>query len=116
MAWTKLELRFGGVVCGYESPIALQLRISRLSESRRSTKLFGLLHPEENAGLRLRSGFLLEPEQSTSVIVVHHPAAKLFVARQPRQPAPCGPASFQHDSKIRLWRLPDEFAHADYLP
>src|SRR6266403_4272019 len=44
------------------------------------TKLFALLHPEENVGVRLTTGFLLEPEQSTSAIVVHHPAAKYFVA------------------------------------
>jgi 5-methyltetrahydrofolate--homocysteine methyltransferase len=44
------------------------------------TKLFSLLHPEENIGVRLTTGFLLEPEQSTSAIVVHHPAAKYFVA------------------------------------
>jgi 5-methyltetrahydrofolate--homocysteine methyltransferase len=43
------------------------------------SKLFRLLHPEENVGVRLTSGFLLEPEQSTSAIVVHHPAAKYFV-------------------------------------
>ncbi|MBZ5549753.1 MAG: methionine synthase [Acidobacteriia bacterium] len=43
------------------------------------TKLFALLKPEENVGVRLTSGFLLEPEQSTSAIVVHHPAAKYFV-------------------------------------
>jgi 5-methyltetrahydrofolate--homocysteine methyltransferase len=44
------------------------------------TKLFALLHPEENVGVRLTTGFLLEPEQSTSAIIVHHPAAKYFVA------------------------------------
>ncbi|HEY6769066.1 MAG TPA: vitamin B12 dependent-methionine synthase activation domain-containing protein, partial [Candidatus Sulfotelmatobacter sp.] len=43
------------------------------------TKLFTLLKPEENIGVRLTSGFLLEPEQSTSAIVVHHPGAKYFV-------------------------------------
>ena len=42
-------------------------------------KLFALLHPEENVGVHLTSGFLLEPEQSTSAIVVHHPGAKYFV-------------------------------------
>ena len=42
-------------------------------------KLFALLKPEENVGVRLTSGFLLEPEQSTSAIVVHHPGAKYFV-------------------------------------
>jgi len=43
------------------------------------TKLFTLLKPEENVGVRLTSGFLLEPEQSTSAIVAHHPGAKYFV-------------------------------------
>jgi 5-methyltetrahydrofolate--homocysteine methyltransferase len=43
------------------------------------TKLFALLRPEENIGVRLTSTFLLEPEQSTSAIVVHHPGAKYFV-------------------------------------
>src|SRR5579883_1089662 len=43
------------------------------------TKLFALLEPEENVGVKLTTGFLLEPEQSTSAIVVHHPAAKYFV-------------------------------------
>jgi 5-methyltetrahydrofolate--homocysteine methyltransferase len=43
------------------------------------TKLFQLLKPEENVGVHLTSGFLLEPEQSTSAIVVHHPEAKYFV-------------------------------------
>ena len=43
------------------------------------TKLFALLHPEENVGVRLTTGFLLEPEQSTSAIVAHHPGAKYFV-------------------------------------
>jgi len=43
------------------------------------TKLFSLLRPEENVGVRLTSTYLLEPEQSTSAIVVHHPGAKYFV-------------------------------------
>ncbi len=43
------------------------------------TKLFALLKPEESVGVRLTSAFLLEPEQSTSAIIVHHPAAKYFV-------------------------------------
>jgi 5-methyltetrahydrofolate--homocysteine methyltransferase len=44
------------------------------------TKLFKLLHPEEAIGVKLTTGFMLDPEQSTSAIVVHHPAAKYFVA------------------------------------
>jgi 5-methyltetrahydrofolate--homocysteine methyltransferase len=43
------------------------------------TKLFALLKPEENVGVRLTRGFLLEPEQSTSAIMVHYPGAKYFV-------------------------------------
>jgi len=43
------------------------------------TKRFALLKPVENVGARLTSGFLLEPEQSTSAIVGHHPGAKYFV-------------------------------------
>jgi 5-methyltetrahydrofolate--homocysteine methyltransferase len=43
------------------------------------TKLFALLKPEENIGVRLTTGFHMEPEQSTSAIVVHHPQAKYFV-------------------------------------
>jgi 5-methyltetrahydrofolate--homocysteine methyltransferase len=43
------------------------------------TKLFALLKPEENIGVRLTSGYHMEPEQSTSAIIVHHPQAKYFV-------------------------------------
>ena len=42
-------------------------------------KLFALLKPEGNIGVRLTSGFHMEPEQSTSAIIVHHPQAKYFV-------------------------------------
>ncbi len=51
------------------------------------TKLFALLHPEENIGVRLTTGFLLDPEQSTSAIVVHHPGREVFrgVAISPSQ-------------------------------
>jgi 5-methyltetrahydrofolate--homocysteine methyltransferase len=44
------------------------------------TKLFALLKPEETIGVKLTTGFMLDPEQSTSAIVVHHPGAKYFVA------------------------------------
>ena len=37
------------------------------------------LKPEENIGVHLTEGFLLEPEQSTNCVVVHHPQAKYFV-------------------------------------
>jgi 5-methyltetrahydrofolate--homocysteine methyltransferase len=43
------------------------------------SKLFALLRPAENIGVHLTSTYLLEPEQSTSAIVVHHPGAKYFV-------------------------------------
>src|SRR5437868_15387629 len=42
-------------------------------------QLFGLLDPEKNIGVRLTETYQLEPEQSTSAIVVHHPEAKYFV-------------------------------------
>jgi 5-methyltetrahydrofolate--homocysteine methyltransferase len=40
-------------------------------------KLFELLEPER-IGLQLSEQFQLEPEQSTTALVVHHPAAKYF--------------------------------------
>jgi len=43
------------------------------------TKLFAVLKPEETIGVRLTTGFHMEPEQSTSAIVTHHPQAKYFV-------------------------------------
>jgi 5-methyltetrahydrofolate--homocysteine methyltransferase len=42
------------------------------------TKIFALLKPEETIGVRLTSGFHMEPEQSTSALVCHHPSAKYF--------------------------------------
>jgi 5-methyltetrahydrofolate--homocysteine methyltransferase len=42
-------------------------------------KIFKLLKPEENIGVRLTEGFHLEPEQSTNALIVHHPQAKYFV-------------------------------------
>jgi 5-methyltetrahydrofolate--homocysteine methyltransferase len=41
------------------------------------TKLFELLHPEQ-IGVHLTEEFMLEPEQSTDAIIVHHPEAKYF--------------------------------------
>jgi 5-methyltetrahydrofolate--homocysteine methyltransferase len=43
------------------------------------TKIFALLKPEETIGVHLTPGFHMEPEQSTSALVVHHPQAKYFV-------------------------------------
>lgn len=43
-------------------------------------KLFELLHPEE-IGVTLSEEFMIVPEQSTSAIIVHHPAAKYFNVR-----------------------------------
>ena len=40
-------------------------------------QLFVMLHPER-IGVELTEEFMLEPEQSTSAIVVHHPEAKYF--------------------------------------
>jgi 5-methyltetrahydrofolate--homocysteine methyltransferase len=41
------------------------------------TKLFELLKPER-IGVELTDEFMLDPEQSTSAIIVHHPEAKYF--------------------------------------
>lgn len=43
------------------------------------TKIFAVLKPEETIGVHLTTGYHMEPEQSTSAIVVHHPQAKYFV-------------------------------------
>jgi len=42
-------------------------------------KLFTLLHPDQAIGVHLTDTWQLEPEQSTSAIVVHHPQAKYFM-------------------------------------
>ncbi|MBI4051042.1 MAG: methionine synthase [Elusimicrobia bacterium] len=41
-------------------------------------KLFKLLQPEKNAGVRLTEGFMMEPEASVSALVLHHPEARYF--------------------------------------
>ena len=41
------------------------------------TKLFELLQPER-IGVELTDEFMLDPEQSTSAIIIHHPQAKYF--------------------------------------
>ena len=41
------------------------------------TKLFELLQPER-IGVELSEEFQLDPEQSTSAVIVHHPDAKYF--------------------------------------
>ena len=46
-------------------------------------KLFELLRPER-IGLALSEQFQLEPEQSTTAVIVHHPAAKYFNVAVPR--------------------------------
>ncbi len=44
------------------------------------TQLFAILDPER-IGVHLTEEFMLDPEQSTSAIVIHHPAAKYFNIR-----------------------------------
>lgn len=41
------------------------------------TKLFQLIQPER-IGVELTDEFMLDPEQSTSAIILHHPDAKYF--------------------------------------
>ncbi|MGC9158860.1 MAG: methionine synthase [Terracidiphilus sp.] len=78
-------------IAGEDSPRVAELFHQKYRGSRYSfgypacpnledqAKIFRLLKPEENIGVRLTEGFHLEPEQSTNCIVVHHPQAKYFV-------------------------------------
>ncbi|MBI5625252.1 MAG: methionine synthase [Elusimicrobia bacterium] len=43
-------------------------------------KLFALIDPAKNAGIKLTEGFMMEPEASVSALVFHHPAARYFAA------------------------------------
>jgi 5-methyltetrahydrofolate--homocysteine methyltransferase len=47
-------------------------------------KLFKLLKPER-IGVTMTESFMLNPEQSTDAIIVHHPEARLFNVKQPKQ-------------------------------
>jgi len=79
-------------IAGEDSPLISDLFHQKYRGSRYSfgypacpnledqAKIFRLLKPEKNIGVRLTEGFHLEPEQSTNAIVVHHPQAKYFVA------------------------------------
>jgi cobalamin-dependent methionine synthase I len=53
--------------------------ISGVSEPGRSDEALRDFDPGD-IGVTLTDTFQIEPEQSTSAIVVHHPAAKYFVA------------------------------------
>jgi 5-methyltetrahydrofolate--homocysteine methyltransferase len=78
-------------IAGQDSPLVADLFHQKYRGSRYSfgypacpnledqAKIFRLLKPEENIGVRLTEGFHLEPEQSTNCVVVHHPQAKYFV-------------------------------------
>jgi 5-methyltetrahydrofolate--homocysteine methyltransferase len=78
-------------IAGEDSPLVADLFHQKYRGSRYSfgypacpnledqAKIFRLLKPEENIGVRLTEGFHLEPEQSTNCVVVHHPQAKYFV-------------------------------------
>lgn len=41
-------------------------------------KLFRLLAPEKDTGVRLTEGFMMDPEASVSALVFHHPDARYF--------------------------------------
>lgn len=43
-------------------------------------KIFRMLEPAKSTGEQLTEGYHLESDQSTNVILVHHPQAKYFVA------------------------------------
>jgi 5-methyltetrahydrofolate--homocysteine methyltransferase len=46
------------------------------------TQIFAILQPER-IGLELTEEFMLEPEQSTSALILHHPQARYFDVRTP---------------------------------
>jgi 5-methyltetrahydrofolate--homocysteine methyltransferase len=87
----KQAREFLGIM-GEDSPLVTDLFHQKYRGSRYSfgypacpdledqAKIFRLLKPEENIGVRLTEQFHLEPEQSTNAVVVHHPQAKYFVA------------------------------------
>lgn len=90
MAWSELELRLYGELAQDALRITdlfhQKYRGSRYSfgypacpNPEDQTKLIAILHPEE-IGVTLTDTFQIEPEQSTSAIVVHRPAAKYFAA------------------------------------
>ena len=78
-------------IAGGDSPLVTDLFHQKYRGSRYSfgypacpnledqAKIFRLLKPEENIGVRLTEQFHLEPEQSTNAVVVHHLQAKYFV-------------------------------------
>jgi 5-methyltetrahydrofolate--homocysteine methyltransferase len=90
MAWSKFELRLYGELA-QNAPSIADVFHQKYPGSRYpfaypacpnledQTKLFAILHPEE-IGITLTDTFQIERGQSTSAIVVHHPAAKYFVA------------------------------------
>ena len=44
--------------------------------------LWKLLEPERHIGVELTEGFMMEPEASVSALVLHHPDARYFSARE----------------------------------
>jgi len=78
-------------IAGEDSPLVTDLFHQKYRGSRYSfgypacpnledqAKIFRLLKPEQNIGVRLTEQFHLEPEQSTNAVVVHHPQAKYFM-------------------------------------
>ena len=87
--WHKVVRRELGMA-GEDSPNIADLFHQKYRGSRYSfgypacpnledqAKLFQLLKPEEAIGVRLTEGYQLDPEQSTSALIVHHPQAKYF--------------------------------------
>jgi len=87
--WTHREIRRQWGIAGDDSPDVRKLFKKHYRGCRYSfgypacpnledqAKLFELLQPER-IGLALSEQFQLEPEQSTTALVVHHPRAKYF--------------------------------------
>lgn len=85
--WIRREMG----IAGHDAPEVSDLFHQKYRGSRYSfgylacpnledqVKIFELLEPEKNIGVRLMEEFHLDPEQSTDAVVVHHPQAKYFV-------------------------------------
>ena len=70
----KFQTRYRGIRVSFGYPACPNLEDQ--------AKLFRLLDPEKNIGVRLTEGFMMEPEASVSALVFHHPDARYFIVQE----------------------------------
>ncbi len=66
----KFQARYRGLRVSFGYPACPNLEDQ--------AKLFALLEPEKNIGVRLTEGFMMDPEASVTALVFHHPQARYF--------------------------------------